>query len=58
MIESIERLSIDIKKSKDKMLFRLDALEWVICVNASLADEIEKDFTGVTFLTQEAWRPY
>jgi hypothetical protein len=59
LIDSIGKLSIDETKSGSEMIFQLDAIEWLLCVNIDLVSQIEqRGFTGVVFKTPTQWTPF
>ena len=59
LIDSIDKLCIDETKSGSEMIFQLDAIEWLLCVNIDLVNQIEqKGFTGVVFKTPAQWTPF
>ncbi|PXX34943.1 imm11 family protein [Undibacterium pigrum] len=58
-IDSIDRICLDESLAKNKLIFFLDAIEWVICVNELLVECIENGaFSGVALKSPSEWRPF
>ncbi|ENX3944721.1 DUF1629 domain-containing protein [Photobacterium damselae] len=59
MIDSIDRVAFNEEKAKDKRLFLLDSIEWLLCVSDELVSRIESiGFSGIAFKSEADWRPF
>ncbi len=59
IIDSIDLVKIDELTTEGKTIFQLDAIEWIVCVDEGLAEEIEKAaFTGIVFKSESEWQPF
>ena len=59
MIDSIDLVRIDESAAEGKPIFQLDSIEWVVCVEQVLAEEVEQaKFTGVVFKSESEWQPF
>ncbi len=59
MVDSIDRIYLDELSAKHKPIFRLDSIEWVLCVHELLVERIEKEkFSGVVFKSETEWRSF
>ncbi|MDP1978373.1 hypothetical protein [Undibacterium sp.] len=59
VVDSINRIRIDGLAAKNKSIFLLDSIEWVLCICDVLAERIEREnFSGLSLKQDIEWRPF